>query len=228
MAPLRVFIGYDSRQPLAYNVLAHSIVSRSSVPVAITPLILSQLPIRRRGLTEFTFSRYLVPWLCRYEGRALFLDADMVMVGDVAELFAQATGAAVSVVMSQHPFEWPSLMLFECADCRTLTPEWIEDTTNDPAALRWAEAVGALPERWNHLVGMDELDAPDMPALHHFSQGLPCWPETQGHPEDDAWKAALREMTRTCSWSDLMGSSVHRLPVLRRFLGQRYGIKLGG
>lgn len=65
---IRVFIGYDPRQPLAYNVMQHSIARHSSVPVAITPLILDQLPITRRGLTEFTYSRFLVPALCDFKG----------------------------------------------------------------------------------------------------------------------------------------------------------------
>ena len=76
---LNVFIGYDPRQPVAYNVLQHSIVRHASEPVAITPLILKQLPIERRGLTEFTFSRFLVPYLCGFKGMAVFLDADMVV-----------------------------------------------------------------------------------------------------------------------------------------------------
>ena len=74
---LRVFIGYDDRQPVAYNVLQFSIATRSSRPVTITPLIINQLPIKRTGLTPFTFSRFLVPWLCDYQGTALFLDIDM-------------------------------------------------------------------------------------------------------------------------------------------------------
>jgi lipopolysaccharide biosynthesis glycosyltransferase len=68
------------------QVLAHSIYKRASKPVSITPLVLSQLPIKRVGLTEFTYSRYLVPYLCGYEGLAIFMDADMLCLGDVHEL----------------------------------------------------------------------------------------------------------------------------------------------
>ena len=58
---LRIFVGIDERQPVAYHVLVSSIQRRSSRPVAITPLLIHQLPIKRQGLTTFTFSRYLVP-----------------------------------------------------------------------------------------------------------------------------------------------------------------------
>ena len=60
----KVFIGYDPRQPVAYNVLQHSIVIRTEYPVSITPLVLETLPITRKGLTPFTWSRFLVPFLC--------------------------------------------------------------------------------------------------------------------------------------------------------------------
>mgnify|MGYP003348841068 CR=1 FL=1 len=79
---LRIFIGIDARQPVAYHVLVSSIQRRASRPVAITPLILEQLPIQRQGLTTFTFSRYLVPYLCGYEGQGLFIDSDMILLDD--------------------------------------------------------------------------------------------------------------------------------------------------
>ena len=72
----RVFIGYDPRQPLAYNLCQFSIVKRSTAPVAVSPLMIDQLPLTRVGLTTFTFSRFLVPWLCDYQGWALFMDCD--------------------------------------------------------------------------------------------------------------------------------------------------------
>lgn len=59
--PLRIFIGYDHRQAVAYNVLQFSLYRRSSRPLAISPLVLPTLPMKRQGLTPFTFSRFLVP-----------------------------------------------------------------------------------------------------------------------------------------------------------------------
>ena len=72
MQPLRIFVGFDPRQPVAFQTLVHSIWSRASLPVSITRLQLNQLPLKRRGLTEFTYSRYMVLYLCGYEGEALF------------------------------------------------------------------------------------------------------------------------------------------------------------
>lgn len=71
---IRVFIGYDPNETIAWHVLSHSIHVRSSRPVSITPLMLSQLKEEmwreRNSLqsTEFSFSRFLVPYLCNYQG----------------------------------------------------------------------------------------------------------------------------------------------------------------
>jgi len=214
----RVFIGYDPRQPLAYNVLHHSIVKNSSVPVQITPLILSQLPITRRGLTEFTFSRFLVPYLCNYKGRAVFMDADMVVVGDIAELFATKEMSAVAVRQDQQKFEWASVMLFQCSSCRVLTPEYVNNKENKLFDFAWAPSVGNLPAHWNHCVGYEE---PKEAALYHFTQGLPCFFETKGLAEDAFWHQERAALTATVSWQELMGQSVHAEPVIRRML-ERY------
>lgn len=219
---LKVFIGYDPRQPLGYNVLQHSIAKHSSQPVSITPLILSQLPIKRRGLTEFTYSRFLVPSLCDFKGRALFLDADMVVTGDIAELFDNDDMSAVAVMKDQPQFEWASAMLFNCGACLRLTPEFIDDEKNPMFDMAWAPYVGTFPPEWNHCVGYKDAAAA---KLYHYTMGLPCWEETSGNPEDAEWHAAYQDMLHTVSWQELMGSSVHAKPTLKRYLGQRYGLK---
>ena len=112
----RIFIGYDERQAVSYTTLQHSILETASGPVSVTPLILSTLPITRRGLTPFTFSRFLVPWLCNYQGHALFLDADMFLVSDIYEMTQYFNDEhAISVVRSIAQFEQSSVMLFNNA-----------------------------------------------------------------------------------------------------------------
>lgn len=209
---MRVFIGYDSRQPLAYTVAASSVLRHAKGRVQVEPLRLDWLPITRRGLTEFTFSRYLVPWLCDFRGPALFLDGDVVARADVRELVDLSDPSmAVSVVQGARRFEWPSLMLFRCdhAWCTDLTPELIEDPTFAPQTLEWAQPrLGALPAEWNHCVG---YDAPRSDAkLIHYTAGIPCWPETKNCDAAAAWHEEARHALSTVSWEELMGQSVHR------------------
>lgn len=207
----------DPRQPIAVQVLAHSIYRRASKPVAITPLVLSQLPLKRVGLTEFTFTRYLAPYLCNYHGQAIFMDADMLCMGDVYELAELASPTAgVSVVKNKMRFEWPSLMVFNNHLCKRLTPELIE--TGNPQTLDWSDEVGELPAEWNHCVGYDQPN-PNT-KLAHFTQGIPCFPEVRGCEYTDEWMAEARACASTVPWAEIMGSSVHAKPVLER-LGRR-------
>ena len=75
---LKIFIGYDPVESVAWHTMAHSILRQSSVPVALVPLNLANLrgvytrPRHPKQSNEFSISRFLVPWLCGYEGYALF------------------------------------------------------------------------------------------------------------------------------------------------------------
>jgi hypothetical protein len=210
---LRVFIGFDERQPIAYTVAALSVQVNSSKPVAVTPLIYRQLPPTRTGLTSFTFCRYLVPYLCNYEGNALFMDADVLCMGDITEL-PWDSKYAVSVVphdtvMKRNQrvsvrFERPSVMLFNNTRCTALTPEYI--TTGKPQSLEWADSVGELPPEWNYLVGYNTGGGA---KLAHFTQGIPCFDETKDDEYAKEWMEMLRLGHSTVSWEEIMGPSVH-------------------
>jgi hypothetical protein len=210
---LRIFIGYDERQAAAYNVCRFSIERRSSVPVAITPLKLDTLPLKREGLTRFTFSRFLVPYLCGYEGWALFMDSDFLVLGDVREfedLAFMASTAAARVSQNEKRFEWASLILFNCGHPanRILTPQYVA-TANDLHRLSWLkdDRIGDISRCWNHLVGYDQ-PRPDAKAVH-FTQGLPIFPETEGSEYAEQWRAEHKAMNSTKPWQETMGNSVH-------------------
>lgn len=211
---VRVFIGMDQRQPLAYTVLQSSIIRRSTTPVQITPLLLHQLPVERTGLTNFTFSRFVVPYLCDYEGYAVFMDADMVCLTDINELIEQAkqSDAAVMVVKNPMRFEWTSLMVFNNAKCKDLTLDVIENGA--PHELKWAGEVGELAPEYNHLVGYDEPR--DDAKIVHYTQGVPCWHETEDCEYAEEWHDEKAAALMTCTWKGLMGNSVHAEPVLKR------------
>lgn len=220
MTPLNVFIGYDPRQPVAFQVAAHSVWKHASQPVSITRLQLNQLPITRTGLTQFTYSRFLVPWLSGYEGLSLFVDSDVLVRGDVHELLSYPTehlGMGVFLVPHTLKFERPSVMLFRNALCKTLTPEYVQQA--NVFNFEWAqERIGALPKEWNHLVGYDE---PNPHAkLVHFTQGIPCWPETVGSEFAQDWLAMFKESAGSVSFKDLMGPSVH-VPHVKKRLEQQ-------
>lgn len=214
---IRVFIGLDRRQPVAANLAAHSLVKRSSVPVSVTFLETRNLPISRTGLTDFTFSRFLVPYLCGYSGSALFVDADMLFLADVATLpvdilqenaeIEDGYDRSVYVSHDVEPFERPSVMWFNCEHCAKLTPDFIEN--GSPFNLEsWADAgVGKLPKDWNHIVPYSG-ENPNA-KLVHFTQGIPCFDETRNCEYSREWNQEILELASTVSWQEIMGNSVH-------------------
>jgi len=155
--PFRVFVGWDPREAIAYDVCRHSIISRAGIPVEVTPLKLSEL--RARGLysrtgdplaaTEFTYSRFLTPHLAGYEGWALFCDCDFLWLADIALLVGLAderyaamcvhhdhrpkeTTKMVDAVQTQYPRKnWSSMVLYNCGHPanRALTAEVVNRET---------------------------------------------------------------------------------------------------
>lgn len=209
----RIFIGYDERQAISYSVAASSFAfAANRNPVSITPIKLETLPLKRRGLTPFTFSRFLVPWMCGFQGYALFADADVACVADPSELFDIAKkdqSKAVWAVDTSPQFERAAVMLFNCghADNLTLTPEYVE-SANGLHQLRWTDNIGWLDKKWNHLVGYDQPR--DDPGIIHYTMGVPCW---QGKTDDcehaGLWWLAHQGMNSAQSWEEIMGNSVH-------------------
>lgn len=210
---IRVFIGFDARETVAFPVLAQSIHARASQPVSITPLMLSQLKRiywrERHPLqsTDFSFSRFLAPFLCGFEGWALFMDCDMLARADLADLWAlRDERYAVQVVKHEHvPSEtskflnqpqtryekknWSSVMLFNNARCKALTPEYVNTATGlELHQFKWLgddALIGALPSRWNHLVGHDADD--ERAAIVHYTTGGPYFRQYQDCSYADEW-----------------------------------------
>jgi lipopolysaccharide biosynthesis glycosyltransferase len=219
---IRVFIGYDPREAAAFSVLAHSIHVRASVPISVSPLMLAQLAgvfTRARSSlqsTDFAFTRFLTPYLSGYEGWSLFTDCDMLVLDDIAKLWALRDDRyAVMVVKHDHrPREavkflgqpqtaypkknWSSVMLFNNARCRALTPEYVNTATGlELHQFKWLAdetLIGALPGRWNHLVG---YDAPSRDVcLVHYTLGGPYFEEYRECEYAEEWR---RERDRMLS-----------------------------
>jgi hypothetical protein len=220
---ISIAIGFDPRETVAYHVLAHSIHARASQPVSIAPLMLSQLKgvlTRERHplqSTDFSFSRFLTPWLGRYSGWSLFMDCDMLMLDDIARLWAlRDERYAVMVVKHDHvPREttkflgepqskyekknWSSVMLFNNARCRALTPDYVNAASGlELHQFKWLGddgLIGALPDRWNHLVGYN-APRPDA-ALVHYTLGGPYFQQYADCEYAGEWRRECEAMLAT-------------------------------
>jgi len=219
---INVFIGFDDRETAAFHVLSHSIHMNASQPVSITPIMLSQLKgvyLRERNplqSTDFSFSRFLTPYLSNYEGWSIFMDCDMVMTQDIAKLWAMRDDKyAVMCVKHDHqPAEdtkflnavqtkyqkknWSSVMMFNNARCMALTPDYVNKATGlELHQFKWLSSdnqIGEIPQAWNHLVGYN----PPNPsaALIHFTEGGPYFEEYVDCEHAETWLNMRQAMLR--------------------------------
>jgi len=207
-----IFIGYDSKVKIAYHVLAESILRNSSTPVTISPINLSNLKniyTRKQdplASTEFSFSRFLVPHLMNYNGWAIFMDSDMVMLSDITELWnLRNEDYAIQVCKhdyipkSKHKFlgnnqtifakkNWSSLMLMNCSKCKTLTPEYVNTRSGlELHQFKWLDEnlIGSIPLEWNWLVG----EYPYKKDVHnvHFTEGGPYFRDYKNTEYANEW-----------------------------------------
>ena len=101
MKAIPVYIGYDPREAIAFHTCANSIIRNSSRPVAIIPVALNLFKdyneTHTDGSNHFIYTRFLVPHLQEYTGWAIFIDGDMIVRGDIAELWERLSAQEVKV-----------------------------------------------------------------------------------------------------------------------------------
>ena len=216
---INIFIGYDSKEKVAYNVLSHSIIQNSTKPVAITPIALNHLKddfVRERNAlssTEFSFSRFMIPHLMNYQGWALFMDCDMLMFEDVSKLWRMRDDSKAIQVCKhndtpkeekkflgqvQTKYEkknWSSFMLMNCRKCTTLTPDYVNKASGlELHQFKWLEGdhlIGDLPLEWNWLVG--EYEYKDDVYNVHYTKGGPWFEDYAKCDYSQDWFRNLEE-----------------------------------
>ncbi|MCO6177958.1 glycosyltransferase [Ciceribacter sp. RN22] len=211
----RIYIGFDSNEVAAYHVLAQSIIQHSTIPVVFSPIVLGHLgglfERERNSLqsTEFSFSRFMVPYLSDYEGWSMFIDCDMLARADIAELWALRDDR-YAVMCVKHDYQpkidtkflgqtqtkyekknWSSVILFNNAKCRALTPDYVNSATGlQLHQFKWLESddqIGDLPVTWNYLVNEYEY-RPDAKIVH-FTDGGPYFDEYRNCDYAEEWFA---------------------------------------
>ena len=221
---MKVFVGYDPREDIAYQVCKHSILTKQ--PEAdVRPLVQKELrdagwykrPVDKLASTEFTFTRFLVPELANFKGWAVFMDCDMILTTDIKELFDQADDK-YAVMCVQHDYtpkegmkmdgqkqtvyprkNWSSVVLFNCA--HPSNARLTQDMVNDP------ELNGAYFHRFSWLKDEEigELDHTwnylvgvyddiEKPKLIHYTEGGPWFENYRNCEFHHLWKGELQEM----------------------------------
>ncbi|MGE0742052.1 MAG: glycosyl transferase family 8 [Hyphomonadaceae bacterium] len=153
----RVFVGSDRSQLLAVKVLDFSIRRRTDMKVAVRSMHDVELPdpkdIRQGKRTGFSFTRFAIPQLSGFTGRALYLDADMLVLRDLRELYAMPFNGAKVHVQAPPP---------ETADKPAAPKKRVRQSSVmllDCAALRWdpLDIIAGLDGRYTYEELMQQL-----------------------------------------------------------------------
>lgn len=207
MEQLRIFVGFDPREVVAYHVFCNSVLRRTKANVSFTPV----RGERRDGSNDFIYARFRVAEMAGFRGWALFADGDMICRTDIAELFEFADPIGTDVMLVKHAYQtkfpvkylgqknedyprknWSSLMLVNCA-----AAAWQRMNAERIAKMSGSELhqftfldddrMGGLPAEWNWLVG--EYPYNTDAKIAHFTVGTPCWPEFSDWDYADEWSA---------------------------------------
>ena len=216
----QIYIGYEEREHKAYQVCESSIKRRSNID--IVKLRSQDIPEYNRDWgepqsTDFTFTRFWVPYLSDYKGWSFFVDCDFVFLADPLEILENVDPSkAVYVVkhpgyipnsqikmdgIAQHRAyrkNWASFTLFnnEHPKNSTLTPHYLNNYRPgiDFHQFRWLddEDIGSLPLEWNC---MDDYYHLENPKAIHYTDGGPWFDNYQETMYSDIWNEEYKWLT---------------------------------
>jgi len=215
---IRVYVGADRSQLLAVSVLEHSIKRHTNAKLQVIPMV--DLPVpkpldpRNGQRTGFSFSRFCIPRLAGYKGKAIYMDADMLVFRDIRELWQIPFDGAKVVIQREVKHQEtttrkegaPSKRIKQCAvmllDCERLnwTIEGLvsgmdegkydyEQLMYQLCVLDEADVNYGIPFEWNSL---EHADA-DTRLLHYTDVYTQPWTYA-GNPFGDRWFAEVRLM----------------------------------
>lgn len=207
---LNIYIGWDPREGIAADVCKFSIQHNASIPINVVYLKQDELRANKiytreadaMASTQFTFTRFLVPYLNDYKGWAIFVDCDFVWTDDVAKLLELADPEK-AVMVVQHDYRpapgikmdgqvqtpyprknWSSMILWNCEhpSNRVITPDVVNtQTAQFLHRFSWLKdhEIGDLPPAWNWLVGWHRLHRDGTPSAIHYTEGGPWFSNYQ-------------------------------------------------
>lgn len=205
--PIVIYVGAHQTEQLAFAVLEYSIRRHASLPVTLRRVDNSLAPpppdARFLPYTHFSYGRFAIPKLNGYRGRAIYLDSDMLVFRDIAELWdTPFDGAKILIEQGSRDSgdrtRFTAVMLLDCAALAWDPAEIVGRLGHDydydelmslAPLLAPGELAERLPRGWNSL---DELH-PQTRLLHYTKLKTQPW-VYPAHPLGQHWVDTLREM----------------------------------
>jgi hypothetical protein len=208
---IQVYVGTDRSQALAVDVLAYSIRRHTNRPVEVRSMLDLKIPeprdIRQGQRTGFSFARWAIPELAGYSGRAIYVDADMLVFRDIHELWSVPMDGAKLAVLAperatgrhvRYKLNETSVMVLDCARCRWTLRDLVagldgrytyEQLMSDLCFLGEADIARTIPADWNRL----EHYTPETGLLHYTVMPTQPWVSAR-NPLGHLWIEEVRRM----------------------------------
>lgn len=204
--PMRIFVGCDESQRLGARVLEYSLRRNSSISSVFDTMLDLQLPMpsdpMKQPRTNFSFNRFAIPARAGYRGRAVYVDADMLVLKDFRQVWTTPfDGASILHCASSDPTRPKqfSVMLLDCEaldwDAERIIRGLEEDQYDYDALMKEfcivpPEAVrDDLPAYWNSL----EQYEPGVTGLIHYTDMATQPWVSQNNPNGWLWSQYLRD-----------------------------------
>ena len=218
---INLIIGYDERESIAFHTCVQSIISNTTCHVNIIPLCLKNFVKYREnhkdGSNEFIYSRFLSPYLMDFKGWVLYLDGDMVCLGDLKELWnLRDKKCAVQVVKHEYKTSmkkkyfgnvnenyprknWSSVILWNCShfNNKCLTPDFVNKKSGAFLhRFKWLSdtEIGELEKVWNWLA--IEYEKNSDAKIVHYTLGTPCFDEFHDTSMASYWMEYFKQLLK--------------------------------
>jgi lipopolysaccharide biosynthesis glycosyltransferase len=215
---IKIVIGFDQRESVAYHTFCQSIIEKASSPVSFMPLAINNLSDYKETHSDksndFIYSRFLTPYLNQFNGWAIFADGDMICQADIKELWDLRDDTKALLVV-KHDYQtkahrkylgninenyprknWSSVILWNCGHPKhkILTPQFIANQTGKYLhRFSWLndDEIGELPKEWNWLA----IEYPENKEakLIHYTLGTPCFEDYKNTEMAELWHSAYNK-----------------------------------
>jgi len=218
---IKIVVGFDQRESVAYHTFTQSVIEKASIPVLFLPLAINTLEGYKENHTDqsndFIYSRFLTPYLNNFNGWAIFADGDMVCQSDIKELWDFRDDSKALLVV-KHNYKtkahkkylgninedyprknWSSVILWNCSHPKhkILTPEFISSKSGSYLhRFSWLSDadIGELPKEWNWLA--IEYPKNKEAKLIHYTLGTPCFDDYKNTDMSEYWHNAHKRSSQ--------------------------------
>ena len=207
---IKIFVGTSANgeDGEAELTLEYTLKKHSSQPIEVTWMRQSKDPHSpfngwktKTWATPFSGFRWAIPELCNFQGRAIYMDVDMICLADIAELINVDMAGKPALGKPYNGVIETSVMLMDCEALKKHMPsiDNMKQTDKVQVSMSWKvkPLMGKLDNRWNVFDG-EYYDVSNMWILHYTKMSSQPWQpkwfrgQVEGHSRPELAKLWYR------------------------------------